>query len=554
MRGGSRKYLRLNSRALRFSLLAPLLVTLALAQDGTRPSATRQVIFTPKEKFFTYRTEHVENISLDGRPAIRLARKKEHAPDPDDLILDFESPALFVNPAYQSFITQANLERAPHNGMSGQAAVFNLPEHKLKIKLPDYLHLSGTGQIANAGDLTFACEFETHSGNGEILRRENFVNGIHYLFAVTLRNGRVNVKLANLLQQSALPSDSYLESAELKSIDKVKLRKRNYLVLTYSEGSGTLRLTLNRHEQAVYTLPRKAAGNYAISFRNLGTAPFTLFSPFRGYADNVLFSNRVLSDDEYADFGSIKPYGDRYDQRTGSLTTGIFDMRYSASTIESIKADIESSDENALIVTARCLNKRFDPMLADSALRFISLEFWRDKKCRFIQFHAKFVADNQGNVSPALRRINLLYRENPPPQQPFKPRIISSSAESIMLEIPPNTELDVVHGGRYIIYYGHKKLKPEGAIYFKSGGYTGAGFEGQPILHRTPIRVEISNATISQNKSWADRNPRFKYRYPVFSAGIGYYFWITACDNAYGDAQELADHESQPSEAVFHRF
>ena len=171
-----------------------------------------------------------------------------------------------------------------------------------------------------------------------------------------------------------------------------------------------------------------------------------------------------------------------------------------------------------------------------------------------MQFKAEFTADNAGRSSPELKQIALEYRENPPPDRPAKLRVIATEGDAVELEIVPNTELDVVKGGRYIIYYGHKAHQIEGAIYFRSGSYQQKEFRGEPIWHKAPMRIKIGLDTIMTNKSWADKNPRFRQRYPIFEPGLGFYFWVSACDNAYGEAQELADHESLPSEAVFVRF
>lgn len=524
------------------------------AQEGNRPASTKRRLFTVDDKFLTLFTEHLEKIPVGNYNVLRLERKGDAAPVQDDVILDFENAALFSNPAHQPLIVKSRLNRTVHTGFNGSAAQFSLPEHKLKVKLPSFLHLSGGGLTTESGDFTFACEFEPHSAQAEILRRENFHAGRQYLFAVALRNNRIVVTLENLLQQAGSERGKFIESVELKSIDKVHAGKHNFLALTYNEAAGKFVLTLNDHEQAVHTLRRTADENYTVSFAELKNAPLSLFASYTGYADNILFSNRVISDEDLKHHGALKPYGDRYDQRRGVMKSDIYDMGFSQSSIAEISAVQSSETENMLAVKYRCLDRKFSPRLVEQSLRFESIANAGGKKCRFIQFKAEFTADNAGQKSPQLRQIALEYRENPPPDRPAKMRIINTQTESVELEVAPNTELDVVKGGRYIIYYGHKPHQAEGAIYFRSGGYLQQQFRGEPILHKVPMRLALSNETISVNKSWSDKNPRFKHRYPIFEPGIGYYFWVTACDNAWGEAQELADHESAPSEAVFVRF
>jgi|GEM_PF-2963410 len=555
MRGGLRNsttFIKLHRIAgvVVFALITPLV----LAQEGTRPTSTKRRVFTVDDKFLTLYTEHLEKIPNGNHHVLRLERKGDAAPAQDDLILDFESAALFSNPAHQPLILKSKLERTVHTGFNGSAAQFNLPEHRLKVKLPSFLHLSGDGLTTDSGDFTFACEFEPHSAQAEILRRENFFLGRQYLFAVTLRNNRIVVKFENLLQLPGSERGKFIESVELKSIDKVHPGKHNFLALSYDEAAGRIVLTLNDRQQAVHTLKRTTDENYTVSFRELKNAPLALFASYTGYADNILFSNRVISDEDLKHHGAIKPYGDRYDQRRGILKSDIYDMGFSQSNITEISASLSSDGENLLAVKYRCLDRKFSPRLTEQSLRFEAIGGAGGKKCRFIQFKAEFTADNAGRKSPQLRQIALEYRENPPPDRPGKLRIISVEADSVEVEIAPNTELDVVRGGRYIVYYGHKAHQIEGAVYFKSGAYMQQQFRGEPIQHKVPVRLKLTNETIAVNKSWADKNPRFKHRYPVFEPGIGYYFWVTACDNAYGEAQELADHESAPSEAVFVRF
>jgi hypothetical protein len=285
----------------------------------------------------------------------------------------------------------------------------------------------------------------------------------------------------------------------------------------------------------------------------LRSAPLTLFSPYRGYADNVVFSNRILGDEDLLHFGALKPYGDRYEQRSGLLLSEILDLGYSQSSIVSVRPDIEHDRENMLRVDFRCADRRFTPAESHSSLPFIAHDSAAGKKCRFVQFRARFTADNAGEKSPALKKITIEYRENPPPAKPLAPKILSARDESLEIEIAPHTELDVIRGGRYIIYYGHRKHQPEGAFYFKKVSF-GHSIQAEPIAHKVPIRLVLTNEILAQNKKWSDAKPRFRNRYPVFEKGIGYYFWVTACDNAWSEAQEHADHCSEPSVPVFARF
>ncbi len=557
MRGAWKKYPGSSSVTL-LSGLGLLLAAFTLsAQEGTRPSATRRKVFSAGESFLNFQLTDLERANFNRQSTIRLARRSDREPTGDDLWMNFESPALFSNPAHQSLLVKSGLEIIAREGMTGNAGLFTLPSHLIRLKLPAYLNLSGNTQRSETGDFTFACEIEPHAANAELLRRENFKGGRHFLFSVALQNGHVSVKLINLLSRIGAPGsaqEAVLDSLELISIDKVKSQKRNQVLLIYDEAHGRIELNVNGREQAVRFLKREAADHFVLNLTPLRAAPLVMFSPFRGYADNVMFTNRVLNSEDLRHFGALTPYGDRYTQRRGTLLSAIYDMGFSASNINSLLAEAEIPKGTHAEWSFRCHNKRFDERLAESALPFMKLAAAPETKCRFLQLRARLTSDNSGEATPAIKAFTLEYRENPPPSRPLAPKVARVSAESVDLELMPNSELDVVKGGRYIIYYGHKAYKAEGAVYFKNTTTVGGIVKGEPIHHRVPVRVAITNDVLAQNKFYADRNPRFKNRFPILEPAIGFYFWVTACDNAYSDAQEFADHESEPSEAVFVRF
>jgi hypothetical protein len=553
MRGAWKKSQRLNSAICVCALLFGAAVTID-AQEGTRPSATRKKIFLAGDKAIAYQLSDVERVQQGRQTLLRLVRRSEREPGGDDLFLNFESKTLFSNPAHQSLLIKSGLEISRHTNMSGNAGLFTLPSHLIRMKLPDYLNLSGNTQRREAGDFSFSLEIEPHAANGELLRRENFKGGRHYLFSIALVNNHVNVKLTNLLRRVGDSAETVLDSAEFNSIDKVRPQKRNQIIFAYDEAQGRLELNINGREQVVKFLKRETSDHYIVDFTPLKAAPVSLFSPFRGYADNVLFANRHLSGEDLRHYGAIEPYGDRYTQRRGSVLTEVYDMGYSASNINAIHADAEVPRDTHADWSFRCHNRRFDANLSSAALPFQPFAAAAGSKCRFVQLQAQLTADNAGEATPALKAFSLEYRENPPPERPLPPKVVKATADSVALDIMPNSELDVVKGGRYIIYYGHKPLKSEGAVYFTTTVVQGNAIKGEPIYHRVPVRVTVTNEMLSRNKHYADQNPRFKNRYPFLAPGLGYYFWVTACDSAYSDAQEFADHESAPSEPVFVRF
>ncbi|MCS6971611.1 MAG: hypothetical protein NZL89_01165 [Leptospiraceae bacterium] len=519
-----------------------------LAEEGSLPETLQRKVFVAADPFFWQQSENLELVHHNGKPAIRLERKFDPAPPFDDVVLDFDQPGLMRNPAHQSLLVSQNLIRRATTTLSKHAGQFSLPQHGIRLLLPDYLHFSGNDSIS--GDFSFFCEIEPESADATLLYRENFFAGRQFLFSIVLRNNRVIVQLENLLYAHAKETE-YFENLTLRSMDKIRSRKRNQLLLTYREAEGKIALYLNGREQASQILPRDTKRHFVLRLSPLKKAPLLLFSPYRGYADNVIFTNRLLLPQDAPDFGALKPYGDRYQQRTGRFFSKIFDFGYSQSYLVRIDATKEQTNENALELGFRCTDRRYDPGTDTTHLPIQPLHKAAGMRCRFVQLSALFRSDNAGETSPLLKKVVIEFRPNPPPARPQKLKILSVQNETLEAEIQPNNEPDVINGGRYMLYYGHVRYKPEGAVYFRDFNSSG---EGIPIAHAAPFRIKVNNDTLAKNKQWADQDPRFKLRYPLFSKGIGFYFWITACDNAWSTAEEHSDHCSLPSEAVFARF
>ncbi|HRP70314.1 MAG TPA: hypothetical protein PLY93_12335, partial [Turneriella sp.] len=475
-------------RALFLLSFAPFFATsLTNAQEGMATAPTQRKVFLARDNFLAALNENIERINLNDKvSALRLERKASTPKNLDDVLIDFEEDSLFTNPAYTQSIRKAEFERVTHKGMNGRSAFFSSREHGLQIQLPTHLNLAGGGLTTEAGNFSFVTEFNPTASNGEILRRENFVSGKQFLFSIRLLKGRVSVRLIHLIAEETSTDKKNYSSVELKSIDKIRLEQRNLLVFTYNEAQKKLTLTLNEREQEVYPLSK--SGTY-ITFENLLSAPYSLFVRYRGYADNILFSNSIFSENDVRDLGKLTPYGDTYTQRKGVIQSGIFDMRFSQSTVTRIAVSAQSTSENWLEVLARCIDRRFDAELSQRDLPFLPINRIEGAKCRFIQFKSIFTADNAGKTSPLLKSITLEYRENPPPDAPLKPKVTALDSESVQVTISPNTELDVIKGGRYIIYYGHTPQQIEGAVYFTDSPTTG-------LAHKVPLHVTVTNSIL----------------------------------------------------------
>jgi len=509
--------------------------------------ATKQKIFRAKDTFLRYKSEHIELVRIEGKDALRLERVGDTPHHSDDLVFDFEHESLLRNPADRNLVLESNLDRKREPDFSTQAAYFAKNGAGIKLHLPPRLNLSGQTLTREAGDFSFAAEIAPKATDAEILRRENFDSGTHYLFRIAIRKSRIVVELLNLIERKGASGQILTESVSLTSLDKLSDRETVHkLLITYNEALGLFQLIVDQKPQGDARIIKSVDRHSILSFAPLASAPTRLFALYRGRADNVVFANRIMTADDFAHFGKVTTYGDRYDSRKAFALSEVFDMRFSESSIVSAKLDAKATTENFIALKGRCSNKRFLPELLERDLPFKKKADLVSAKCRFLQFKIDMAANNNGTESPLLHALVFEYTENPPPERPLAPRIIEAKNEAITIELQPNVEIDVHKGGRYIIHYGHKPHEPQGAIY--------VGENMKPFTHKTSLRIKFDNTILAANKSWADKNPNFKNRYPVFETGLGYYFWVTACDNAWGEAQELRDHESLPSEAVFARF
>ena len=507
------------------------LITPILAE---RPS---RAVFNA-ENYFSLQPNNHFVLSREGKESYLILKEiKAQAATSDDLQLDFESDFVFKNPAHQSLIQSQKFKRIRNEKNGTMAAEFRGAEHDpgLALKIPTYSNFSGAQPGA---DFSIYTEILPYERSGTIFSREAYRNGIQYLFALEFEKGILHLKLLNLFKKNISAGKLATVNIHRVSNEPILTHEKNRILIAYSAAANRLVLYLNGLVQFEVTSPMKEDDAYTLDLRPLKSSELLLFREYRGQADNIIISNQTLDPETNSQYPKLAPYGDRYAIATQSAMTAVFDMGYSRSEILRIHSDARVHNETQLKVQYRCHDKRYLPDLDEKALAFTSFD--KPKRCRFIQFKITMQADNQGKHSPKLRELVLEYQKNPPPPKPSVLAITRVGSEDVSVLIHPLTDYDVVNGGKYIVYYGHEKHKVEGAFYVLN----------QPI--RQPIT--LTNDLIAQNKQWANQNPRFHHRYPIFEKGLGLYFWVTACDSAYGFEQEFSDHESPPSEAVFVRF
>lgn len=177
--------------------------------------------------------------------------------------------------------------------------------------------------------------------------------------------------------------------------------------------------------------------------------------------------------DDFTVSRALSPIPDflTYDGRPGTVLTDLIDLEGSGAVPEKIEAVVETPGQTSIELYYRLGNRRYsgDPVYAlpghwkrvphDGILR-------DEESGRFLQLQARLLADAGRQVSPALKGIDISYRDISPPVPP-----VSVSAESIPGGVKINWEaVRSPNTAGYRIYFGTRR-----------GSYTGTEDLRSPI-------------------------------------------------------------------------
>ena len=177
----------------------------------------------------------------------------------------------------------------------------------------------------------------------------------------------------------------------------------------------------------------------------------------------------------------------------------------------------------------------------------------------------KMYASYNGQHTAVVHNMRMETFEDRPPRQPMSLQVAATTSDSVTLRFMRNVELDVIHGGRYLVYYGIEPYKPLGVIRFKNirvnypqKVMTIAITDDDKksiadLTLQNRVYVTINNDLISKHIYWAKDKPLKRFDYPFLQENIPYFFWVTACDKSWNDTAETIDHESKPSKYVIVR-
>ncbi|MDH5716889.1 MAG: hypothetical protein OEZ22_04530 [Spirochaetia bacterium] len=446
----------------------------------------------------------------------------------------------------------------------GYAASFEQPNHEIWIAPSKYMFLSSKEAI---GDFSIFFMIQPYQlkRKMEIIKKMALFEGRKQGFRITWEKDKLVFNFINFFWDN---NERPVNEIKLETKDLIELNKFQQILLQYHETKGVLILYLNGIEQErIYTTDNFNYKGSILkpSFHKWDNSPLILGRNFLGALDEVIFLNGILPvSNDIGSYGTLKNNGRLYYQKPGIVISKIVQLPYSNSEILNI--DYKSAEKNGSKVNVfiRHSNNPFNENLNEMEMPFYKVNKI-DKnnfKTKYIQWKAEFYSDAQGQNSPEIHHIELNYRDNLPPNPPRDLSVLNLNENEVTLHFLRNSEMDVINGGRYHIYYGIKPFEPLGVIRYKdftsksNNNYEGITINDKDrwissdLRYQNRIKININNDVIQKNHYYTQDKPHLQYEYPLLQKNIPFYFWVTSCDNSWTESSEFADHESEPSNFV----
>lgn len=448
-------------------------------------------------------------------------------------------------------------------GSVGLAASFEKPQHQIWLNLPKYLFFN---RRENAGNFSIQFMMKPYAAKYEmeIMRRigifERKKRGIVCLW----RKGKILFRFYNIFESQR----RLIEFLEIATTDTINLNQFHKVLLTFDETSGKLSLHLNRQEQRSIFITHNKSPNGSVAelkFHKWDNSPLIIGKNYLGSLDEIILSNRLLDhNNPLASYGRVMPNGNHFSQSVGIFTSMPGTMQYSNSTIKNFSVQKQQPKHTFIRVKARVSNSPFPANLSQSILPYVDVAKLRNKKGRYVQWQAELFSDPEGKETPILRGIRIDYEDNPAPRAPRNLQARLKPNGSIAIHFLRNAEMDVINGGRYHIYYGIEPYQAIGLIRYKKVIDIDRSRQAIAITDKdryftddlrfqNQIYVELDNTMIRENLLYTKDKPSLQFANPQLQKDIPFYFWVTACDNSYGETLDKSDHESKPSNYVIVR-
>lgn len=460
----------------------------------------------------------------------------------------FSTPSLSNLVIKQNFISR-------NGGGSGNFASFENSNHHLQIRLPSYLF---TSSADTAGDFTIAFMIKPYMRGRKmpVLRRLSYFDGNKFGIEVYAENDRIHFDFTRVF------TGEKFRFVSISSRDTLSTTEFTPVSLAFNSAKGHLTLYMNHREQKRIFLSKGNTFSQA-NFLPYDRSPLVIGDGFTGGIDELIFSNMVMDTSMYrADYGKVESRGDRFFQQVAKATSGIVDLQFSHSLVWGLSLQTTIPDQTKAELLVRYSDRKFNPALSEESFPFRSVSHKTSFYARYFQYQIRMYSDTTGLNSPKVQALQYSVRQDGPPSAPRSVEIVSARPGEVILRFMRNAEMDVIHGGRYQIYYGVKPNEPLGVIRYKAiqstdgfSQYTTINDKNDRFTTKDPrlqnrIQVVITNEMIIQNLVFFRDRPMYKMPYPLIRENVNYYFWVTACDSAFDLVPERDDHESPPSKAV----
>ena len=157
---------------------------------------------------------------------------------------------------------------------------------------------------------------------------------------------------------------------------------------------------------------------------------------------------------------------------------------------------------------------------------------------KYFQWRAHLISSPDGNYSPYLSDVTVVFESDISPQVPLHFEVLDSGDRYITLRWRPNVDHDF-HA--YKIYYGVKSGEYEGVLTHISGKEINNDFLSEDGY----VEIRISNDVIKENLV---RHTKGMLDYPEIKNTVLYYFRISAYDSY--KTGTVFNHESAMSKEV----
>lgn len=454
----------------------------------------------------------------------------------------------------------------------GNAASFELQNHTLWMRMPDYLFFNQRDKISDFS-IYFRLKFYKLRQSAEFFSRYGFYDGRKTGIAGTWDKEKIKFEFFHFFSNKS----KRIPYFEIYTRDIIEKNQYYNIMLRYQAAEGSLTLFLNGIEQNKVYVTSTGRSNGTVfkpAFHRWDRSPVVLSRNFIGSIDEVIFSNRILSLDPSAgNYGKIYEQNNRYAQKKGIILGNVHKLQYSRSKITRIEYHSDEPSSSDVDLFFRSSNKPFRADTDESILPFRKIsenQRVKDNKtkrppneeAKYYQFKAVLFADSSGENTPSLDSVKMHYLDNPPPAAPKFLSAYKVSENEVRLVFMRNNEMDVLNGGKYMVYYGVRPFEPLGKIYYKdiisnSGVIKKVSFNDKNDRLKTDdlkmqnrIMVTINNDIILKNLIYIRNKPHLYYKNPPLQKGIPYYFWVTSTDSAWDEDPEFFDHESKPSNSI----